>query len=73
MEEDPQNRKSGPVARVEKMFDQLLAKFTRAPEFLLCILPDKKSCDLYGNSFYLYIKCLTSKYFHTYFISSIDM
>ncbi|KAD4179068.1 hypothetical protein E3N88_27659 [Mikania micrantha] len=48
MEEDSHNRKYGPVVRVEKMFDQLLAKLTRPPEFLLCILPEKKSCDLYG-------------------------
>ncbi|KAI3755624.1 hypothetical protein L1987_55428 [Smallanthus sonchifolius] len=48
MEEDPHNRKYGPVVRVAKMFDQLLAKFTRAPEFLLCVLPERKNCDLYG-------------------------
>ncbi|MFS7921905.1 putative post-transcriptional gene silencing PAZ-Argonaute family [Helianthus anomalus] len=48
MEEDPHNRKYGPVVRVEKMFDHILAKFTRAPQFLLCILPEKKNCDLYG-------------------------
>ncbi|KAK9077377.1 hypothetical protein SSX86_005714 [Deinandra increscens subsp. villosa] len=48
MEEDSHNRKYGPVVRVEKMFDQLLVKLTRAPEFLLCILPEKKNCDLYG-------------------------
>ncbi|KAI7752602.1 hypothetical protein M8C21_021821, partial [Ambrosia artemisiifolia] len=48
MEEDAHNRKYGPVVRVEKMFDLILAKLTRAPQFLLCILPEKKNCDLYG-------------------------
>lgn len=48
LEEDQHNRKYGPVVRVEKMFEQILAKFTRAPEFLLCILPEKKNCDIYG-------------------------
>ncbi|CAH1444767.1 unnamed protein product [Lactuca virosa] len=48
MEEDPQNRKFGPVIRVEKMFDQILAKLPGAPQFLLCILPERKNSDLYG-------------------------
>ncbi|KAJ9551638.1 hypothetical protein OSB04_015683 [Centaurea solstitialis] len=42
MEEDQHNRKYGPVVRVEKMFDQILAKLPGAPEFLLCILPERK-------------------------------
>lgn len=47
-EEDPHNRKYGPVARVEKIFEHIIAKLPGIPEFLLCILPERKNCDLYG-------------------------
>ncbi|XP_071730034.1 protein argonaute 16-like [Rutidosis leptorrhynchoides] len=48
MEEDPHNRRYGPVERVEKMFEQLSAKLPGFPDFLLCILPERKNSDLYG-------------------------
>ncbi|XP_024959437.1 protein argonaute 16 [Cynara cardunculus var. scolymus] len=48
MEEDQHNRRCGPVVRVEKMFDHILAKLPGAPEFLLCILPERKNSDIYG-------------------------
>lgn len=49
MEEDPHNRRYGPVERVEKMFEQLSAKLPGLPDFLLCILPERKNSDLYGT------------------------
>nr|GEY38255.1 protein argonaute 16 [Tanacetum cinerariifolium] len=47
-EEDPHNRKYGPVTRVEKIFEHIIQKLPGIPEFLLCILPERKNCDLYG-------------------------
>nr|XP_043629700.1 protein argonaute 4-like [Erigeron canadensis] len=47
-EESPQNRRAPPVARVEKMFDNIQSKLPGAPQFLLCLLPERKNSDLYG-------------------------
>ncbi|KAM0058620.1 putative post-transcriptional gene silencing PAZ-Argonaute family [Helianthus debilis subsp. tardiflorus] len=47
-EESPQNRRAPPVVRVEKMFDFIQSKFPDAPQFLLCLLPERKNSDLYG-------------------------
>ncbi|GKC47471.1 argonaute 16-like protein [Tanacetum coccineum] len=43
-EEDPHNRKYGPVTRVEKIFEHIIQKLPGIPEFLLCILPERKNC-----------------------------
>ncbi|KAF5203307.1 argonaute [Thalictrum thalictroides] len=48
IEEDPQCRRYSPVVRVEKMFELLRDKLPSEPEFLLCVLPERKNCDLYG-------------------------
>ncbi|GAU22920.1 hypothetical protein TSUD_326930 [Trifolium subterraneum] len=48
IEEEVQMRKYNPVARVEKMFDLLTSKLTRDPKLILCVLPEKKNCDIYG-------------------------
>lgn len=47
-EENPQYRKAPPVVRVEKMFDAIQNKLPGAPQFLLCLLPERKNSDLYG-------------------------
>ncbi|KAL9458514.1 hypothetical protein AB3S75_007390 [Citrus x aurantiifolia] len=47
-EESPQFRRSSPVVRVEKMFDEIQSKLPGAPQFLLCLLPERKNSDLYG-------------------------
>ncbi|KAI9090150.1 hypothetical protein K1719_028846 [Acacia pycnantha] len=48
IEEDSQIRRSSPVARVEKMFELLYAKLLEEPDFILCVLPERKNCDIYG-------------------------
>ncbi|KAL2971795.1 hypothetical protein AAZX31_15G217400 [Glycine max] len=48
IEEEPQLRKSNPVARVERMFDLLASKLNREPKLILCVLPERKHCDIYG-------------------------
>lgn len=47
-EENPQYRRAPPIVRVEKMFEEIQAKLPGAPKFLLCLLPERKNCDLYG-------------------------
>lgn len=32
------------------MFEKVKANLPGPPEFLLCVLPERKNCDLYGNS-----------------------
>lgn len=49
IEEDPQNRRLGPAVRVEKMFEQIMSKLPGPPQFLLCVLPERKNSDIYGN------------------------
>ncbi|XP_028794671.1 protein argonaute 16 isoform X2 [Neltuma alba] len=48
IEEDSQIRRSSPVARVEKMFELLYAKLPEEPNLILCVLPERKNCDIYG-------------------------
>ncbi|KAI7983451.1 Protein argonaute 4 [Camellia lanceoleosa] len=47
-EENAQNRRAPPLVRVEKMFEQIQSKLPGAPQFLLCLLPERKNSDLYG-------------------------
>lgn len=47
--EEPGNlRRAPPLVRVEKMFEEIKNKLPGQPEFLLCLLPERKNCDLYG-------------------------
>lgn len=48
IEEDPQSRRGSPVSRVEKMFEQMIAKLPWEPKFILCVLPERKNSDIYG-------------------------
>ncbi|KHG16394.1 Protein argonaute 4 -like protein [Gossypium arboreum] len=47
-QESNQNRRCSPLVRVEKMFEDIQSKLPGAPQFLLCLLPDRKNSDLYG-------------------------
>ena len=47
-EENGQFRRAPPVVRVEKMFEHAESKLPGRPEFLLCLLPERKNSDLYG-------------------------
>lgn len=48
VDEDSQSRRCSPVERVEKMFEKVKASLPGPPEFLLCLLPERKNCDIYG-------------------------
>ncbi|KAL8474253.1 hypothetical protein ACS0TY_030902 [Phlomoides rotata] len=48
IDEDSQCRRASPLTRVEKMFERIMTKLNDPPEFLLCVLPERKNCDLYG-------------------------
>ncbi|GER40704.1 argonaute family protein [Striga asiatica] len=47
-EENNQHRRAPPVIRVEKMFELVQSKLPGPPKFLLCLLPERKNCDIYG-------------------------
>ncbi|XP_073040534.1 protein argonaute 4-like [Primulina eburnea] len=47
-EENPQFRRAPPHVRVEKMFEEIQGKLPGPPKFLLCLLPERKNCDVYG-------------------------
>lgn len=47
-EENPQMRRAPTLARIERMFEDIKNKLPGAPEFILCLLPERKNCDLYG-------------------------
>lgn len=49
MDEDNQARRCAPIVRVERMFEKVKANLPGPPEFLLCVLPERKNCDIYGN------------------------
>lgn len=48
IEEDPQYRRAGAVVRVEQMFEEIIARLPGHPDFLLCVLPERKNSELYG-------------------------
>ncbi|KAJ4830357.1 Protein argonaute 16 [Turnera subulata] len=48
IEEDPQARRGSPLARVENMFEQIIAKLSRPPQLILCVLAERKNSELYG-------------------------
>jgi hypothetical protein len=52
IEEDPQSRNASPVVRVEKMFELIKAKLPGPPEFILCVLPERKNSEIYGMAFF---------------------
>ncbi|KAK6164049.1 hypothetical protein DH2020_000913 [Rehmannia glutinosa] len=47
-EENQQFRRAPPLVRVEKMLEQVQEKLPGPPKFLLCLLPERKNCDIYG-------------------------
>ncbi|XP_027346753.1 protein argonaute 4-like isoform X2 [Abrus precatorius] len=47
-DENPQFRRAPPMVRVEKMFETIQSRLPGAPQFFLCLLPDRKNCDIYG-------------------------
>ncbi|KAM5551204.1 protein argonaute 4A-like [Rosa sericea] len=47
-EENIQNRRESALSRVEKMFEYIKSKLPGPPQFLLCILPERKNSDIYG-------------------------
>ncbi|XP_022771735.1 protein argonaute 16-like isoform X2 [Durio zibethinus] len=48
IEEDRQAAQASPAARVEAMFEQIIAKLPGPPDFILCVLPVRKNSDIYG-------------------------
>ncbi|CAN8247031.1 unnamed protein product [Cochlearia groenlandica] len=47
-EESHNMRRAPALVRVEKMFEEIQSKLPGAPQFILCLLPERKNCDLYG-------------------------
>ncbi|XP_010509947.1 PREDICTED: protein argonaute 6-like [Camelina sativa] len=62
VEEDPQYKKAGPVERVEKVIAKMKLKFPEPPHFILCVLPERKTSDIYGPWKKI---CLTEEGIHT--------
>ncbi|XP_071932116.1 protein argonaute 4A-like [Coffea arabica] len=48
IEEGPQLRRAPAPVRVERMFETIKQRLPGPPQFLLCILPEKKNSDVYG-------------------------
>ncbi|CAN6358861.1 unnamed protein product [Urochloa humidicola] len=47
-EENPSMRRAAVSRRVDDMFEQIKSKLPGAPKFLLCLLPERKNCEVYG-------------------------
>ncbi|XP_010521596.1 PREDICTED: protein argonaute 4 isoform X2 [Tarenaya hassleriana] len=47
-EENQRFRKAPPMVRVEKMFEEVQSRLPGAPQFLLCLLTERKNCEIYG-------------------------
>lgn len=48
IEEDPQWKRAGPFVRVERMFELIRERLPDRPDFLLCVLPERKNSSIYG-------------------------
>ncbi|KAL6553633.1 hypothetical protein OROGR_007475 [Orobanche gracilis] len=48
LEEKPENANKPALVRVDEMMAEVLMELGQVPKFLLCILPEKKNCHLYG-------------------------
>ncbi|XP_017239098.1 protein argonaute 4 isoform X2 [Daucus carota subsp. sativus] len=48
-EESSEHRRSPPLVRVEMMCKLLFSKIEQKPQFLLCLLPERKNSPLYGH------------------------
>ncbi|KAL6143953.1 hypothetical protein ACLB2K_054648 [Fragaria x ananassa] len=48
LEEEPHSRRQSPVIRVEKMFELIQTKLPNPPDFVLCVLPERKNSDIYA-------------------------
>ncbi|XP_047342707.1 protein argonaute 16-like [Impatiens glandulifera] len=46
--EDEASKRLNPFIRVEKMFDLIMAKTPSDIQFILCVIPDRKTSELYG-------------------------
>lgn len=46
--ERPEVRRAPPNDRVEQMFEMMKSKLPGMPQFLLCLLPERKNNDIYG-------------------------
>jgi eukaryotic translation initiation factor 2C len=66
---DHQARRCSPVERVERMFEKIKANLP-GTQFILCVLPERKNCDIYGNvmpsSFYAVIYLFMHLNFYNY-------
>ena len=51
--ENPQFRHARPLVRVEKIFEEIQLKLPGQPDFLLCLLPERRKSDLYGCALHL--------------------
>ena len=49
LEESPQDINKNPFDKVERMLSQMKSRLPRPPEFLLCILRERKNSGLYGD------------------------
>ncbi|KAL3636893.1 Protein argonaute-4 [Castilleja foliolosa] len=65
-EESPQFRRAPPNVRVDNMYEHIESKLPDHPKFLLCLLPERKNCELYGpwkrknlSEFGVVTQCLT--------------
>lgn len=57
IEEEQQYRRASNLVRVEKMFEQITTKLPGPPQFILCVLPERKNSDIYGIEYasFLYL------------------
>ncbi|KAH9303923.1 hypothetical protein KI387_008327, partial [Taxus chinensis] len=46
--ENPRDVRANPVDRVDRMLNQMKSKLSQPPDFLLCLLPERKTSELYG-------------------------
>ncbi|GLJ29019.1 hypothetical protein SUGI_0572690 [Cryptomeria japonica] len=46
--ENQRDMRATPVDRVDRMLNQMKSKLSKQPDFLLCLLPERKTSDLYG-------------------------
>ncbi|KAL6640107.1 hypothetical protein ACP70R_022417 [Stipagrostis hirtigluma subsp. patula] len=79
-EENPSMSRAPASRRVDDMFEQIKLKLPGVPKFLLCLLPERKNCEVYGPwkrkclaEFGIVTQCLAPTIVHDVYLLNLLM
>ena len=70
LEESSQEKNRNPVDTMERMLSQMKSRIPSPPQFFLCILPQRKNNDLYGDCVILVL--MNDSSFYVFYDAKLD-